>query len=839
MGDRSITVNVKAVVSDFERGMSRAEQKTREFDRSVSGLIKNNRREMQALGIAGAAMGAAVAGGFVASAKAAMSWESAFAGVVKTVDATAAELSVLERGLRDMALQIPATHEELAGIAEAAGQLGIEVPNILSFTRTMADLGVATNLTSEEAAVLFARFANITGLDQTMFSNLGSSVVELGNNMATTEREIGEMALRIAAAGSQVGLTEAEILGFAAALSSVGIEAQAGGTAISRVFIEIDKAVRAGGDRLEVFAKTAGMTADQFAAAYGQNAAGAMIAFIKGLRGVSDAGGDVFGILEDLSLQDIRVRDALLRAAGAGDKFRQALELSSDAFKENNALSKEAEQRYKTAESQLTLMWNAVKEAAIAFGEIFLPVLVQVAGWIKNVAMFFAGLPDPIKNVVGIVGALVGAFAGIGGAALLLGPRIFDLVKAWQALRAAMLAAKAAEFVPTIPGGFGAPGLGATAAKAIPIVGAGVAVGAAISEAVKLSNDINKGQATLAQQLAKLMRAAEMGDQQAAEKLRQFHDEHVRSRGFWTDIGDRLDFTGVRHQSQEIWKQAEALAAVGMAGQDTLATFTELDAMGSKPWIKNAGDQAGKAADEFFTLGRAVYTAVDAQRSLNNLYAESLNPISRAVGAVQRLRDAEDELKRVQNDKKASDEDLALAQFNYVEALINTQVALDSLDYADQKRAIELFQAALGLTKDETAELLELLGVMDGTRIAMYIDMYEQVKKSTPPNKVGGPSFTPEIRAIGGPVSRGSVYQVAEQNMPEVMAGPHGMYLIPGDAGRMFSNRDIRTLINAFQGGGSGKVVNQNITLQGTGSPHSDAQLVGATASVLRMVEGV
>src|SRR5690554_7933450 len=104
--------------------MSRAEQKTREFDRSVSGLIKNNRREMQTLGIAGAAMGAAVAGGFVASAKAAMSWESAFAGVVKTVDATAAELAVLEKGLRDMALEIPATHEELAGIAEAAGQLG-------------------------------------------------------------------------------------------------------------------------------------------------------------------------------------------------------------------------------------------------------------------------------------------------------------------------------------------------------------------------------------------------------------------------------------------------------------------------------------------------------------------------------------------------------------------------------------------------------------------------------------------------------------------------------------------------------------------------------------------
>src|SRR5690606_27744675 len=240
-----------------------------------------------------------------------------------------------------------------AGIAEAAGQLGIEVPNILGFTRVMADLGVATNFTSEEAAVLFARFANITELDQTFFSNLGSAVVDLGNNLATTEREIGEMSLRIAGAGHQIGLTHAEILGFAGALSSVGIEAQAGGTAISRVFIEIDKSVRTGGRRLETFARVAGMTAGQFKQAYQKDAAGAIVTFIEGLRKISDEGGNVFGVLEDLSLQDIRVRDALLRAAGAGDLFRESIERSSAAFKENTALTEEANRRYQTVESQM------------------------------------------------------------------------------------------------------------------------------------------------------------------------------------------------------------------------------------------------------------------------------------------------------------------------------------------------------------------------------------------------------------------------------------------------------------------------------------------------------
>lgn len=828
MADRSITVHVKAVVSDFEQGMSRAEATTKQFDRSVSGLIRNNKAEMTQLGMAGLAAGAGIAAGFTASAKAAIDWESAFAGVVKTVDATEAELGDLERGLRDMALTIPATQTELAGIAEAAGQLGIETPNILGFTRTMADLGVATNLTSEEAAVLFARFANITGLDQTMFSNLGSSVVDLGNNLATTEREIGEMSLRIAAAGSQIGLTESEILGFAGALSSVGIEAQAGGTAISRVFIEIDKAVRTGGDTLEKFAETAGMTAEEFTQAYQENASGAIIAFIEGLRGISDAGGNVFGVLEELSLQDIRVRDALLRAAGAGDLFRESIELSNVAFSENVALSEEAARRYETVESQLTMMWNAVREAAIAFGEIFLPVLVQVVTWIKNAAEWFANLPEPIKSVVGVAGALVGAFTLLGGAALLLGPRIITLVDAYRKLRVAMLAAKAAQFIPGLPG----MGAGALAAKAIPVVGAGVAVGMAVNEGVKLAGQIQTGQATLAQQLAQLMTAAQRGDEDAARRLNAFREQYVESKGFLTDIGDRLDFTGVRHQSQEIWKQAEALAAQDGAARGAIASthaFLEANDPAAAAMGKVAG-ATGEAATAAQRYASNLYGVEQAQRSLNSLYANSIGTVGAVVQAVENLRTAEENLKEVQKDSEASAEDVAAAQFDYVQALLNTQTAIDALDMADVNRAVEVLSSALGVSKEEAAELLELLGILDGKRLQVYIDIYEQVKKSAGKSAVGGASFVPELRAAGGPVGAGRMYQVGEGNRPE-------LFMIPGDRGQVFSNQDTKALIAAFSGSGGGRMVNYNVNLEGTGDPHIDSQLVGSTVSVLRRTE--
>src|SRR5690606_2049201 len=171
--------------------------------------------------------------------KTSIDFESAFAGVRKTVDATEEEFAELREGILEMSKRIPAAQTTIAGVAEAAGQLGIQVPNILAFTEVMTNLGVATNMTAQDAATALARFANIVQMPQTQFDRLGSTIVELGNNLATTEAEIVEMSLRIAGAGAQVGLAEAEIMGLAGALSSVGIRAEAGGTAISKVMIAL------------------------------------------------------------------------------------------------------------------------------------------------------------------------------------------------------------------------------------------------------------------------------------------------------------------------------------------------------------------------------------------------------------------------------------------------------------------------------------------------------------------------------------------------------------------------------------------------------------------------
>lgn len=85
---------------------------------------------------------------------------------------------------------MPASHQEIAGVAEAAGQLGIKTENVVSFTKTMIDMGESTNMSAETAATSLARLANITKLPQDQFSNLGASIVDLGKNCCPVTKKL-------------------------------------------------------------------------------------------------------------------------------------------------------------------------------------------------------------------------------------------------------------------------------------------------------------------------------------------------------------------------------------------------------------------------------------------------------------------------------------------------------------------------------------------------------------------------------------------------------------------------------------------------------------------------
>lgn len=395
---RSVVVKLSANVSGYERSMQQAgktgskamgqvESSSKKADAAMDGLASK-------AGKVGLAAGTLLAG----IGKSAMDWETAWAGVTKTTDGTAAQMAELEEGLRGLATTLPATHQEIAGVAEAAGQLGVAREDIVDFTRVMVDLGETTNLTAEDAATAIAQISNVMGTAGDDVGRFGAALVALGNDGASTESEILQMAQRIAGAGAQIGLAETDILAISNAAASMGINAEAGGSAISRVFTELAKATKQGGKDLESFSQVAGMSADEFTRAFEDDPARAFAAFTQGLDRINKSGGDVFTTLKDLGMSDVRVSQALLSMAASGDLLTDSLDLGAKAWEENTALADEAAKRYDTTAAQVRVAWNKIKDAGIEAGAVLLPVLAKAAEFVGSLADAFGSLPDPVQD---------------------------------------------------------------------------------------------------------------------------------------------------------------------------------------------------------------------------------------------------------------------------------------------------------------------------------------------------------------------------------------------------------------------------------------------------------
>lgn len=364
-------------------------------------------------------MALVTAAGGVAAAKFAIDFEDSFAGVEKTVEGTPEQLEAIKQGIIDLATvgiegrnPIPQTTAELNELAAAGGQLGIQTGNILTFTETMAQMGTATNLAGEEGAQTLARFMNVANVSQSQVKNLGSSIVDLGNNYATTEAEIAAMALRMGATGSVVGIGAADILGYATALSSMGVEAEAGGSAVSRIWMEIQQAASSGGDDLAMFAELAGKSSQEFAKQWGEDASGAFQDFLKGLSESKDQ----IGTLSKLGFENIRDIQALQRLAGEQGfgLLTSAIQRANTAWMENTALQAEFDKKAETTASQIQVMKNNLVEAARSIGETFLPDIANASNGVKEFAQGIAKMDEGQKQTLITTGKWV---IGLGAAA--------------------------------------------------------------------------------------------------------------------------------------------------------------------------------------------------------------------------------------------------------------------------------------------------------------------------------------------------------------------------------------------------------------------------------------
>lgn len=399
---------------DMERLQSRLESisRTRNFLSNVSEELETTRAQFknavkEFAELAGG-IGAGIGAVYTGTSKPAMTYESAFTGVRKTVDATEEQFEAMRQGFLSMSQNdVIASAKEIAAVGEAAGQLGIQTEHIQDFSKVMIDMGESTNLSADDAASDLAKFANITRMDQGDFDRLGSTVVDLGNNFATTEADIVSMGLRLASTGELTGLSEPQIMAAATALSSLGIEAEAGGSAMSKILKSLQLAVETGAG-LEDFASVANLSQDAFKELFKKDALKALSAFTKGLNDTERNGKSAVAILNDMDIKEVRMSNAVLSLASSNDILTDAADLATKAWEDNTALAEEAEKRYATTESRIDMAKNSIENLGIVIGDMTLPAIRDLAGDITEAAKaaqrWVSENQDGIKSAAGIAG---------------------------------------------------------------------------------------------------------------------------------------------------------------------------------------------------------------------------------------------------------------------------------------------------------------------------------------------------------------------------------------------------------------------------------------------------
>lgn len=773
VAERSVKVTFRANVAEFKAALrsvsssledvvAKTGKNAQVASTGIGRMVQSMEYQRSAWMSAGAvftAAGATLAGGFVAATKAAIDWESAFTGVRKTVDGSEADYAQLNGQLRELARTLPASHEQIAQVAEAAGQLGIKKENIVAFTKTMIDMGESTNLSAGEAATTLARFANIMGTAQSRFPNLGSSIVALGNNFATTEREIADMGMRLASAGRQAGLTEGDVLGIATALSSVGIEAEAGGTAFSRVMTEMRTAVDTGNDKLKVFAQTAGMSAEQFKKMFSENAGQAITRFVQGLGKMQKSGESIQPILQDLQFTDVRIGNALRSSASAADLFTKAMQMGNSEFSKGTALGSEAAKRYETTASQLKILKNNLYDIGIGIGSYIVPALNTLVGGVTAVAGAFDFLPGPVKAAMGYFMGIGGVLSLAGGGFLLLAPRIMEGVQAFRALKAADI-----PFISKAIVQFG------TATK-LTLAGTGIglavlALTAAFSALGGESRKVQAIQDELSGTLDKTTgamtaqsRAALANDEEMQKAAAAYKKAGGSIQDFWrAAMGDETAKKRVDALTDSIWGATRQIASQNniVAGAieqstpwvDALDRVSEAHkeekekVLAAKEGIEAMGGSTEQAADSTGQLGEASGqtsdalqkvgdSAADSQKELDNYfdslkkiadvnisadqaamkYAETLEKVTAALHAGA---GASAEGTKAQRENRQSLIDLANAGLDEIDKLYKQGGATDTLAAKTRSIAVDFVNTAvkMGLTGDQAVDTARKYGLI-------------------------------------------------------------------------------------------------------------------------------
>ena len=425
--DNSLIISINGDAKDFLDEIDKIKKQTQDLEKTLTAVAKGS-----------AIAFAAFAGSIAVATKAFSKYETALVGVGKTTNIEGKRLAKFGKEFQKLSSEIPVSTNELLAIAQAAGQLGVSgEENLLKFTETVAKLGVATDLSGDQAATALARILNVTGESIETIDKLGSVIVSLGNNFAASESEIVKVAQEVSKSSAVFGVSAAEATALAAAMKSLGIQAQLGGSSVGKTFLKMQKAINDGGASFQNLSTITGIAGDQLKQTFETDAAGVFQKFIEGLGSLEGGTAEIFKALESFGLKGDEINKVLPVLAKNSALVGSSFKLAAAEVANATALNDEAAKAFDTLASKAKITSNNFDTFITKIGAELAP---EVESLLDSLNSLLKTINETDNGTIKIIASFLKWGAIISGVVLSVSTALLSFFK----LRTAYLAVRSA-----------------------------------------------------------------------------------------------------------------------------------------------------------------------------------------------------------------------------------------------------------------------------------------------------------------------------------------------------------------------------------------------------------
>ena len=359
--------------------------------------------------------------------------EEAKAQVRKYTGLAAEDVNALNESLK--AMDTRTSREQLNALAGDAGKLGItSKEQILDFVEAADkinvalgdDLGAGAVKNVGKLAMLFEEDQRL-GLKGAMLAT-ASVINELSQNSSAGAGYLEEFTARVAGVGKQAGLTQAQIMGFAAVLDESMQEDATSATAFSQLITKMYQ-------EPAKFAALAGKDVKEFSRLLKEDANGALIAFLGHMK--AQGGFDKLApMFEQMGLDGTRATSVLSSVADKLGDVEKMQRLATEAYSEAVSINNEFAVQNTTVQAGLDKAKKAMQDMRAELGEKLMPVASKMVNFttlfLKTLSALITWVQKHYKSIIAITAAIVVYNATL------------KITVAWEALHNLHLKAKVA-----------------------------------------------------------------------------------------------------------------------------------------------------------------------------------------------------------------------------------------------------------------------------------------------------------------------------------------------------------------------------------------------------------